>query len=85
MAQFRDSPARAGALLATVDTLNQGVIVIGADTLKLCLSSSATRLFPPAKPAWVDFAILLGDAWRYIPALIPWPVVDTVTDPPEAS
>lgn len=84
MAQFRGGPARGADLLATADTLNQGVVVIGADTLRLSISSSSTRLFPPGKPAWMDFAILLGDAWRYIPALIPWPVVDTVTDPPEA-
>lgn len=82
-AQFRAGPARSDALLASLNTENQSITIVGADTIAINLSSVVTDLFPVGKPAWLDFAVQIEQVWRYIPALIPWPVMATVTNPAE--
>lgn len=79
--QFRTGPGAQYELIATLDSQNGSLFLLSADTVKAALSGNQTSLFPPGASAWLDFALLLGQEWFYLPALIPWPVVSTVTQP----
>jgi hypothetical protein len=80
--QFRREANKNSTLLATVDTNNNTLVVVNDSTLRIVLNAEATQAFPPGVPAWIDFALKNDTEWGYVPVLISWPVVDTVTIPP---
>jgi len=81
-AEFRAQISDAGAPLATIDTQDGSIVVVDANSLTFTLSAAATASLTPGKPAWVDFTRLAGGQWAVFTPPIPWPVTDTVTNPP---
>jgi len=81
-AEFRRSIDDAGPPLAVVDTEDDSIVVVDANTIQFSLAAEATARMEPGSPAWVDFTEERSGSWAVLTPAIPWPVRDAVTVPP---